>query len=129
MMIRIAGSCLLTFALCGCASGGAPPEPQTYGSGDSALQMPEPECGAAAPTFAQVAAFQTCVMCHASTKAGADRHSAPMSVNFDTEAGADAVADRAVLMVKGGLMPPSGSGLALNDTEKQQLYEWVMCRM
>jgi uncharacterized membrane protein len=68
-------------------------------------------------------------MCHASTKAGADRHSAPMSVNFDTEAAADAVADRAVLMVKGGVMPPPGSGLALNDTEKQQLYEWVMCRM
>jgi hypothetical protein len=52
-----------------------------------------------------------------------------MSVNFDTAAGADAVAERAVLMVKGGAMPPAASGLALSDTEKQQLYEWVMCRM
>jgi uncharacterized membrane protein len=128
-MTRITGSCLLTLALFGCASDGPPSNPQTYGSGDSYLQMPEPECGAAAPTFAQVGAFQKCVMCHASTKAGADRRGAPMSVNFDTAAGADAVADRAVLMVKGGAMPPAASGLALSDTEKQQLYEWVMCRM
>ena len=128
MTTRITGSCLLTLALFGCASGGPPTNPQAYGSGDSYL-MPEPECGTSAPTFAQVTAFQACVMCHASTKAGADRHGAPMSLNFDTEAAADANADRAVMMVKGGIMPPSGSGLTLSDTEKQQLYEWVMCRM
>jgi hypothetical protein len=81
------------------------------------------------PTYEEVAAFNTCVRCHDSTKAGVDRKSAPVNVNFNTEADADAHSLQAVSMVMKGAMPPPSTGLKLSDAEKQQLYTWAMCKM
>ena len=90
---------------------------------------PNPDCASAPATFAQVEAFKVCVTCHATTKSIAQRSSAPIDVNFDTERDAAAHANRAVMLVMSGLMPPSASGLSVSDAAKRQLYSWAMCRM
>jgi hypothetical protein len=113
----------------------AAPTPPTSQPVDSSVvsmgaQMLEPiDCSVQPPGYAQVAAFNTCVMCHAASRAAAARHSAPPSVNFDSEAAALNYANEAVTMVMAGAMPPRASGLTLTNAEKQQLYTWAMCSM
>jgi uncharacterized membrane protein len=100
-----------------------------YGADYTVTQPPANEdCAGMIPSFDQVSAFATCSSCHASSRTGADRHSAPASVNFDTAAAADKHGEAAVNLVRAGSMPPPGSGFALSAAEKEQLYEWVMCR-
>jgi len=127
MFTRLACTTLLALVSLACA----PPDPNSsvpYGS--SVRHAPANEdCAGAIPVFEQVSAFDKCANCHASTKLGADRNGAPASVNFDTAAAADAHGDQAVSLVRAGVMPPSASGLSLTQAEREQLYEWVMCRM
>jgi uncharacterized membrane protein len=140
MSMRLACSTLVALGSLACAE----PSPNTsvpYSSGDGdyggsgyagTITPAAPanmDCVGAIPTFDQVTAFAKCASCHASTKLGADRHAAPASVNFDSAAAADAHGDQAVNLVKAGVMPPPSSGLSLSQAEKEQLYEWVMCRM
>ena len=125
----------IAFACVGVASGCGPGEntdlqqPYSADYGPEPMMSGNPDCKGTAPTFAQVAAFKVCVNCHASTKGVTQRSSAPLDVNFDTERDADAHAVRAMMLVMSGLMPPRASGLSVSDADKQQLYDWVMCRM
>ena len=99
-------------------------------SGASDPQLPDNvDCASTAPVFAEVTALAKCVVCHAATKTGAQRQRAPTEINFDTEAAAQAYADKAVSEVMKGSMPPRNSGLTLTEAEKQQLYSWAMCPM
>ena len=101
-----------------------------YDSGPAVTKPPANEdCAGKIPSFEQVSAFGKCANCHASSRMGADRHSAPASVNFDSAAAADKHSEAAVNLVRAGAMPPPESGFALSAAEKEQLYEWVMCRM
>lgn len=100
-----------------------------YGRTMAPVKPANQDCAGDIPTFAQVSAFAKCASCHASTKLGADRHAAPSTINFDSAAAADAYGDLAVDLVKAGIMPPPSSGVSLTQAEKEQLYEWVMCRM
>jgi hypothetical protein len=101
-----------------------------YGSGGSSIPAAPADADCVdTPTYEEVAAFNLCVRCHDSTKAGVDRKSAPINVNFNTEAEADAHSLQAVSMVMKGAMPPPSTGLKLTDAEKQQLYTWAMCKM
>ena len=86
------------------------------------------DCSGTIPTYADVTALQKCATCHSSQKTGADRRSAPPSVNFDTEAAANMHAQAAATEVNEGAMPPSGSGVTLTADEKQALYKWAECR-
>jgi uncharacterized membrane protein len=80
-----------------------------------------------APGYADVAIFDTCTMCHASTLVGPDRNGALASVNFDTyEAAADAAAP-GLERVQAGAMPPPGSGLTVTQAEVDELERWVHC--
>jgi uncharacterized membrane protein len=136
-------TCTALFALVGlaCTSdvSSVPPPAQGYGGYDygvssgygSSAPVPAPSdtsC-ASAPAYAQVSAFAKCAGCHSSTKAGAQRNGAPSSVNFDAEALADASANRAASVVMAGIMPPPGSSVKLTDAEKQQLYDYAMCKL
>ena len=104
----------------GCSNGGA----------GSDLQLPDSvDCNGTPPSYAQVTALTKCATCHSSTKTGAQRASAPADVNFDSEAAADAKAEEAASEVNKGDMPPRASGMTLTDAEKQQLYDWALCRM
>jgi hypothetical protein len=106
-----------------------------YGEGTPApppVTTPPPVANAdcvGAPVYEDVAAFDKCVMCHDSMKAAAQRKSAPININFDTQAAAESHAMQAVNIVKAGVMPPIPSGLTLTEVEKQQLYTWAMCSM
>ena len=97
---------------------------QEYGT---PAQSPKPLNCDHPPTYDEVSAFNTCVMCHSAARSGNQRTGAPLSVNFDTEAAAEANSMRAVSVVKGGLMPPSSAGIKLSEEEKQELYDWAMC--
>lgn len=88
----------------------------------------DPAC-ANAPSYEELAAFNMCVACHSSARIGADRHSAPTGVNFDTEASAVQSASLAVKMVMAGAMPPNSTGLRMSDVDKQELYAWAKCNM
>jgi hypothetical protein len=145
---RIAGVSVIVFAAVGCAAGGGgavaqPSDPYSISTGydsggggyppyagPAAKAMTTPEemdCALTAPTYQQVSAFGKCVACHASSKTGAERKSAPPAVNFDTQAAAEANAQAAVSMVRAAAMPPAGSGLTLTEAEKGALYAWAMC--
>ncbi|HKP61006.1 MAG TPA: hypothetical protein VJV78_29955 [Polyangiales bacterium] len=100
-----------------------------YGDTAAPLTPANDDCAGNIPTFTQVSAFAKCAHCHASTRVGAERNGAPASVNFDSAAAADASGDAAVNLVRAGAMPPPSSGLSLSQAEREQLYEWVMCRM
>lgn len=129
-LFRCTAFACVGFALgCGSSSDGDLQPPYSAESRPDSVMQSNPDCAGTPPAFAQVAAFKVCVMCHASTKGVTQRSSAPIDVNFDTERDADAHADRAVMLVMSGLMPPRASGLMLTDADKQQLYAWVMCRM
>ena len=124
----------------GCASdvsdGPPPVSSGEYGGGSSSPDYGTPAQVPAnnincdhPPSYDEVAAFNTCVMCHSATRTGDQRTGAPATINFDTQAAAEAAGLRAMNVVKGGLMPPRGAGLALSDQDKQELYDWVMCKM
>lgn len=99
-----------------------------YGEGTPApAPAANADCAGTLPAYEDVAAFDKCVTCHDSMKAEGQRKSAPVNVNFDTQAAAQSHAMQAVNMVKAGAMPPIPSGLRLTDAEKQQLYTWAMC--
>ena len=100
-----------------------------YGDTGASLTPANDDCAGDIPTFQQVSAFTKCAHCHASTKVGAERNGAPPSVNFDNAAAADTHGEEAVSLVRAGAMPPPSSGLSLSQAEKEQVYEWVMCRM
>ncbi len=63
-----------------------------------------------------------CTGCHASSRAGSDRHGAPLLINFDTYAEARRNAELANQEIQSGGMPPSG---ALPDAEKQTFQAWL----
>ncbi len=101
-----------------------------YGSSvGGPVMQPDPMVACDGPTFAEMTAFSKCVGCHTSTKVGPDRKSAPVTVNFDTEAGANASAARAAAMVMSGAMPPPPTGVVLTVEEKQQIYAYANCLM
>ena len=104
--------------------GGGSPDPD-YGT---PAQIPAVNCDHP-PSYEEVSAFNTCVMCHATSRSPSERTGAPLSVNFDTEAAAEANSMRAVSLVMGGLMPPTRAGIELSEEEKQELYDWAMCKM
>jgi hypothetical protein len=115
---------------------GAPlPSSDSYGGGGYGEGTPAPapaantDCVGTLPAYEDVAAFDKCVMCHDAMKAEGQRKSAPINVNFNTQAAAESHAMQAVDMVKAGAMPPIPSGLTLTEAEKQQLYTWAMCSM
>jgi uncharacterized membrane protein len=132
MFSRLASSVLFTLIGVACAQAD-PSASVPYSAGYGATSAPQApanmDCAGAIPSFDQVSAFDKCASCHAASKLGEDRHAAPATVNFDTAAAADAHGDQAVNLVRAGVMPPPGSGLILSQAEKEQLYEWVMCRM
>ena len=100
----------------------------TGGNGD--LQLPDNvDCNGTPPTFAQVTGLTKCAACHDSNKTGAARQKAPGDIDFDTQAGAEAHAEKAASEVNTGAMPPASSGITLTDAEKQQLYAWALCPM
>ena len=143
MSTPITGSMLLTLVAFGCSpdndvdlrlpispdSGTDLPPALSSDGGMQPHTSDNVTCNGTPPTFQQVTAFDKCVICHAATKTGAQRAAAPPNINFDTEAAADAHAERAVSLVVIGVMPPRASGLTLTDAEKQQLYDWATCRM
>lgn len=85
------------------------------------------DCSGDVPTFGEVGAFSKCTSCHSSTLSGAARADAPANVNFDTYAGAEAQATKAVEEVQEGQMPPPSTGSALSDAEKKELFTWALC--
>lgn len=127
----------------GAGAGAQPGGNDSYGGGGYGDPTPAPavspgqviapvankDCVGVLPGYEDVAAFDKCVMCHDSMKAEGQRKSAPINVNFDTQAAAESHAMQAVNMVKAGVMPPIPSGLTLTDAEKQQLYTWAMCSL
>jgi uncharacterized membrane protein len=132
MFTRLA--CTTLLALVGFAC--APPDPNAsgpysseYDGASKPLTPANEDCAGDIPTFEQITAFDKCANCHASTKLGADRHGAPASVNFDSATAAEAHGEAAVSLVRAGVMPPPTSGFSLTQAEKEQVYEWVMCRM
>jgi hypothetical protein len=134
---------LFAWLAIGCSEDAAPGAPWAgggssdgYGSGgygDTAVAPAtapvNSDCVGNVPAYEDVAAFDKCVMCHDSAKPAGQRKSAPITVNFDTEAAAQSHAMQAVNVVRAGVMPPAPSGLTLTDAEKQQLYVWAMCSM
>ena len=84
-------------------------------------------CGDTVPTFAEVKAFAKCSNCHSTQLREAARHGAPASVDFDSESAAVDKAEEAAALVRAGAMPPPGSGVALSDSEKQDLLRWSEC--
>ena len=128
MKTRWAWVSALALAAVGCGGDAEPSDPSAY-TGADASSDPEPSGACVdSPPFEEVSAFSKCANCHSSRKAGADRKSAPPSVNFDTAAGADAVSESAVGMVRSGAMPPRASGVVLTELEKEQLYAWASCK-
>jgi hypothetical protein len=89
---------------------------------------PSADCKAGAiPSFTEVAVFAKCLGCHSTRVTGDERAEAPPDVNFDDYASAVAMAERAAQYVFRGIMPPVTAGVAVTDTEKQQLYLWALC--
>ena len=89
-------------------------------------ELPEVDCNAGAvPKFSEVAAFNTCNVCHSSQLSGAARNDAPSDVNYDTYAAAMADAEAAVEEVAEGKMPPEG--YSISEEQKQALYRWGLC--
>jgi uncharacterized membrane protein len=82
------------------------------------------DCEGDVPKFADVAAFETCVACHDSSKSGGARASAPVGIDFDTFDAAQANADEAANEVEAGTMPPGGG---LSEQEKADLITWARC--
>lgn len=88
-------------------------------------ELPEVDCDAVAPpAFAEVALFETCVLCHASTRTGADRFGAPSGVDYDTYEAAAANAEHGVELVYLGLMPPTSEP---EQGEMDAFYNWGLC--
>jgi uncharacterized membrane protein len=116
MLLALVGT--LGFAV-GCKSGDDDEENEG--------NTPDVDCSGDVPAYADVKIFNTCSMCHSSKLSGADRMEAPKDINFDTEAGAEAHAMKAVSEVNGGDMPPADSGLKVTADEKAALYKWALC--
>lgn len=103
-------------------------ESHVDGGEDEELELPDVDCdGADVPTYADVAAFDTCTNCHSSERTGDMRNDAPDDDNFDTYEAAAEIADEAAHEVYEGEMPPDGSGFSLTEDEKQDLYLWALC--
>ena len=84
-------------------------------------------CTGTIPAYAEVDAFEKCTMCHSSALMGTARNSAPVSANFDTEAGAEAHDDEIAHEVSEGAMPPPASNITLTAAEKDELLKWALC--
>jgi uncharacterized membrane protein len=92
------------------------------GGGDD---LPDIDCAAVTPpAFADVAALDSCTICHSSTLQGPSRSGAPAGVDYDTYAAAMANAEEGVEEVYADRMPPVGS---LNEQDKQDFYAWALC--
>jgi uncharacterized membrane protein len=117
MLLALVGS--LGFAA-GCKSG-------DDDDAESGSNTPKVDCNGDVPAYADVAIFDKCSMCHSSKLTAEERMEAPKDINFDTEAGADAKAAKAVTEVSAGDMPPRDSGIKVTDAEKQALYTWALC--
>lgn len=87
--------------------------------------LPDVDCTAPVPTYAQVHAFSvSCISCHHAGLTGAARFGAPPSVNFDTYAAARPHAELAARRVFAGEMPRTGT---LSAADKEDLYRWSLC--
>lgn len=89
--------------------------------------LPDVSCDGTVPEYSEVAALEKCSTCHSSKLSGTERRGAPDSVNFDTQAAAEAKAEKASEEVNEGAMPPASSDIKLTDAEKQDLYKWALC--
>lgn len=86
----------------------------TAGCGEKADPLSGPLSGESTPTYIQeVKAIldQHCLPCHSTSKSGAQRNGAPITINFDTYELAVANIERANTRIQAGTMPPTG-GLA-----------------
>lgn len=118
-VLRLLGS----VGLLGCSSDNDGDGGGTAGGG---ADLPAIECDGDSPAYEEVALFGTCVLCHASTRAaGLARSTAPVGVDFDSEAAAQESAIKAVEQVYQGTMPPAGE--PPTEAEKAALYEWALC--
>jgi len=63
-----------------------------------------------------------CATCHATTRAGADRHGAPSGVNYDTYAEASANGESGLNLVRRQSMPPDA---ALASADCSVFGAWV----
>src|SRR5512140_1925737 len=105
---------------CGTATDAEPPDEAENASPDCTKVTP--------PSFAslEAGAFSHCVGCHSSALTGTARSGSPDRVNFDNYADARAASQLAYIEVKRRAMPyPNGDGIT--NTERNRLYEWVLC--
>ncbi|MEQ1501377.1 MAG: c-type cytochrome [Myxococcota bacterium] len=83
---------------------------------------PAPPCDVGWDDVGRGFTLEYCDACHAAT--ATDRHGAPASVTFDTEAEAEAFADRIAARVDAGDMPPGGG---VSDDDLDALAAWLDC--
>lgn len=106
-----------TFAACGSKDANVP-------------AIPEAECAhqLTYEGFADGFVRNNCRGCHGAALAGAARHGAPESINFDTLDDVRQHARRMVARASGDAptMPPAGGP---SDEERALFHEWVMCGM
>jgi mono/diheme cytochrome c family protein len=95
------------------------------GCSDDDGGLPDVDCAAAPPTFAQVTLLSaSCASCHGSTLSGGARQGAPVGMDFDVYESAVQYADAGVRAVYAGRMPPSG---AINAAQRDAFYAWGLC--
>lgn len=76
--------------------------------------------------FGQGFLLQYCQTCHGSSVTGEDRHNAPESVHFDTEADVAAQLASVLNLATGPdpFMPPGGG---VPDLDREKLEIWLRC--
>jgi len=63
-----------------------------------------------------------CIQCHSTERQGPDRNGAPADVNFNTYEVAAANANRAIVRVQAGTMPPTGGR---PQSERDLFQKWI----
>jgi uncharacterized membrane protein len=76
--------------------------------------------------FSELTGFAKCTGCHASTRSGDARMSAPASVNFDNFVAAKANVEAGLEQIDSRSMPPSGTP-GLGDLELSAIRRWLAC--
>ncbi len=95
------------------------------GDGDGDGDLPEVDCdNSNVPSYADLAAINSCTGCHSSDLSGADRAGAPEGVDYDNHADAMRNAESGAREVFAGRMPV-GSTLGAGD--KEEFYLWALC--
>ncbi len=98
------------------------------GCGDKADPLSAPMGGgngADSPTYVQDVKSildQNCLPCHSTSRSGAQRNGAPLTVNFNTYELAVANSERANARLQAGTMPPTGG---LDAQLRATFLEWL----